>query len=322
VRFVDQNHGWLGLDDGLLATSDGGQTWRRQLGGTSVGRLWAFDTKHAWALTTGNVLYRTEDGLSWEPTQRTDAGVTLVQFVTPALGWSIQIQRLSTASGQYRETGTLLSSTDGGASWRSISDRPMTSACFLDERNGWGADGKEIFKTADAGHTWTLATDLAIADQGPWYPTIRCSDQTNARVQITEPYAALGHAPYLIYRTSNGGKSWVLEFREAYTLGQTTPTDTPQLGSYPSLFEPLADGGMWFVTCTPPAHTQDFLVIAPSGAVTTRAVVPFASCISDASFVDAQHGWVIGPEFHNDRTESVVVRTIDGGRTWDRLTTP
>jgi photosystem II stability/assembly factor-like uncharacterized protein len=242
-----------------------------------------------------------------------------VQFVTTEIGWSIQVQRLSAPAGQYRQVGVPFTSVDGGVSWRSIGDRSMTSVCFLDARNGWGADGKQIFKTADAGRTWSEVADLAITDNGPWYPTIRCADATNARVQITEPYAALSHAPYLMFRTNDGGKTWVLEYRESYTLGQTTPSDTPQLGSYPSRFETLRDGSTWVVTCTPPLDKQDFLVLSPTGAVRARAAVPFASCVNDASFVDAQHGWVVGPEYHPDETESVLIRTFDGGVSWERV---
>jgi photosystem II stability/assembly factor-like uncharacterized protein len=211
---------------------------------------------------------------------------------------------------------------DGGVSWRSIGDRSMTSVCFLDARNGWGADGKQIFKTTDAGRTWTEIADLAVADKGPWYPTIRCADATNARIQITEPYAALGHAPYLVFRTNDGGKTWLLEYRELYTLGQSTPSDIPQLGSYPSIIDTFRDGSTWVVTCTPPMDSQGFLVLSRAGSVTARGVVPFASCVNDASFVDAQHGWIIGPVYRPEGTESVVVRTRDTAGSWERVYPP
>src|SRR5207253_6358621 len=58
VRFVDRDHGWLGLNDGILGSIDGGTTWSRQLSGVPVGRLWAYDATNAWALS-GNDLYRT-----------------------------------------------------------------------------------------------------------------------------------------------------------------------------------------------------------------------------------------------------------------------
>jgi len=246
-----------------------------------------------------------------------------VQFVTPLVGWLVATQPTPVPfTGRVQLAGSLLGSTDGGLTWQPVSTRSIWSVCFTDERNGWGADGKVVFKTTDAGRTWTTLIDLTIADEGPWHPTIRCADATNARVQVTEPFAALSHRPYLMYRTSDGGKSWVLEYRELYTLGQTTPREIPQLGSYPSLFDALRDHDTWIVTCSPPAQTQEMLVLSPAGAVLGRGAIPFKSCVNDASFVDAQHGWVIGPEYHASETESVVLRTPDGGASWERIYPP
>ncbi len=322
VHFVDREHGWLGLSDGILASIDGGRTWSRQLSGVPVGGLSAYDARHAWA-PSGSDLYRTVDGVHWNHVSSAASEISEVQFVTPLVGWLVATQPTPVPfTGRVQLAGSLLGSTDGGLTWQPVSTRSIWSVCFTDERNGWGADGKVVFKTTDAGRTWTTLIDLTIADEGPWHPTIRCADATNARVQVTEPFAALSHRPYLMYRTSDGGKSWVLEYRELYTLGQTTPREIPQLGSYPSLFDALRDHDTWIVTCSPPAQTQEMLVLSPAGAVLGRGAIPFKSCVNDASFVDAQHGWVIGPEYHASETESVVLRTPDGGASWERIYPP
>lgn len=322
VRFVDRDHGWLGLSDGLLGTSDGGLTWTRQLSGKSIGHLWAYDASHAWALTTGSVLYRTDDGTNWQAAGQNDS-FTEVQFITPEIGWGVVPQTPPTPIGRpVQLAASVLQTVDGGITWHTVSAQSIWSICFIDERNGWGADGKQIYKTTDAGRNWTRIVDLAINDEGPWYPTVRCADGMSARVQITEPKAALSHAPYLMFRTNDGGTRWLLEYREPYTLGTTTPWNTPQLGSYPSMFDTLANGSTWLVTCTPPIDRQDFLVLSRTGAELARGTVPFASCVVDATFVDARHGWIIGPEFRGDRTENVLSRTTDNAQTWTRVYPP
>jgi hypothetical protein len=141
-------------------------------------------------------------------------------------------------------------------------------------------------------------------------------------VQITEPYAALSHVPYLVFRTTDAGRSWTLEYREGYTLGSTTPLGTPALGSYPSLMGALRDGTTWVLTCSPPTDVQDLVVLDRAGAVLDRQKAPFIACAHDASAVDARHVWAIDTEYRLEGTQVAsrtrLMRTMDGGRTWSR----
>jgi hypothetical protein len=130
-------------------------------------------------------------------------------------------------------------------------------------------------------------------------------------VQITEPNAAAGHAPYLVYRTNDGGRSWILEFREGYTLGTTTPPNTPQLGSFPSIMgSNLAGGRSWFMTCTPALDRQEFLFVGPTGETLARGPVPIPGCASDGQVLDGTNVIAV-----SGSTASVLA-TDDGGTTW------
>ena len=67
---------------------------------------------------------------------------------------------------------------------------------------------------------------------------------------------------------------------------------------------------------------QNFLVLSRTGAEIARGTVPFASCVVDATFVDARDGWIIGPDFRSDHNENVLSRTTDSAQTWTRVYPP
>src|SRR5262249_37566958 len=75
VRFVDENHGWIVGQDGLvLATADGGKTWTKQESNATfeesdgaVKRAYLFnvdatDAQNAWAVGDRSILTSTSDG--------------------------------------------------------------------------------------------------------------------------------------------------------------------------------------------------------------------------------------------------------------------
>jgi len=49
VYFSDPTHGWLGGDDGVAATTDGGATWQRVAAGMGIRAIAAADPQHVWA---------------------------------------------------------------------------------------------------------------------------------------------------------------------------------------------------------------------------------------------------------------------------------
>jgi photosystem II stability/assembly factor-like uncharacterized protein len=317
VRFIDPVHGWIGTDDGILGTSNGGATWDRQLASGSITRLWSYDATHAWALAGLSDLYRTVDGTAWikiGPLQSPPSLIVDVDVLSPELLWMITVPRTPDGPAPAQRFGSVVRSTDGGATWQVAGPHTMWSVCFDTPTDGIGAEAKQIFRTADAGRSWFPIATLAINDDGPyWYPTVACPNGTNVRLQVTEPNAALGHAPYLVYRTTDAGRTWLLEFREGYTLGTTTPPNTPQLGTYPSMFGAFAGGRTWFITCTPALDTQEFLLLGPAGETLARGPVPIPGCARSGQVIDQAHVIAI-----SGGTASVMV-TDNGGATWHAI---
>jgi photosystem II stability/assembly factor-like uncharacterized protein len=311
VRFVDTMRGWIGTDDGILGTKDGGGTWDRQLTGVSITKIWTYDDTRAWALGGEGAMYRTVDGTHWTPIEpKPNPPIAELDVFSPDLLWAIGVSPTS-APAPAQQIGHVMRSENGGLTWNVVGTRTMWSVCFDTPTDGMGAEGKQLFRSTDAGRTWSVIATLAINDDGPfWYPTLACPNGTNVRIQITEPNAALGHAPYLVYRTNDAGRTWMLEFREGYTLGTTTPPNTPQLGSYPSMFGAFAGGRTWLITCTPPVDMQEFLMLGPTGEVLARGPVPINGCARSGQVIDQTHVVAI-----SGGNASVLI-TDDAGVTW------
>src|SRR5438094_6288460 len=62
VHFVDRDHGWLALSDGILASIAGGTPSSRQVSGVRGEELRAHDATHSRPLS-GSDLYRTQHGV-------------------------------------------------------------------------------------------------------------------------------------------------------------------------------------------------------------------------------------------------------------------
>ncbi|MGH2452041.1 MAG: WD40/YVTN/BNR-like repeat-containing protein, partial [Candidatus Limnocylindria bacterium] len=317
VRFADARNGWLGVEDGILGTSDGGRTWSRQLESERVVRISALDPRHAWALAADSTLYRTVDGSTWRSVPATTPPIREVFFIDAEVGWGIA--SATDSSGEGLRTyppryppGTLLQTTDGGEVWRPITERSIRSVCFADRRSGWGADGDEVLTTADGGRTWRSVFVSGLEVGGPWRPSLVCDGMAAARVQLAGFGAALSHAPYVVYRTSDGGRSWTLEYAEGYTLGASLPTRVPGLGSYPSILGTLDDGRTWVVTCTPPVDGQRFHILRNDGGVEASGTIPLPSCAIAAQIIDRDHIVAVGYR----ASRSWLVASSDGGLTW------
>jgi photosystem II stability/assembly factor-like uncharacterized protein/tetratricopeptide (TPR) repeat protein len=137
IELENDGAGWLVGDGGLvLTTDDGGATWGHP-GGVDLSagaasqcdwRSAARSGSHAWIVgSPGSIILHTTDaGRTWE-TLRTGQSLPLadVEFVDPSHGFAVGAM------------GTILATTDGGATWKrqsSTGRRAALWACFADAR--------------------------------------------------------------------------------------------------------------------------------------------------------------------------------------------
>jgi len=168
VYFADEHTGWLIAERDvfklrtndearsyLMATEDGGLTWRQvfleQLDvNARLVRASFADSQTGWVFGETGVVFATRDGgVSWTrqnlPTKRLLLGGT---FIDDTRGWLV-------GAGS-----TILQTRDGGNTWQNgtVQDSRgtrFTGASFVGERLGWavGSAG-QVFATSDGGRIW------------------------------------------------------------------------------------------------------------------------------------------------------------------------
>jgi photosystem II stability/assembly factor-like uncharacterized protein len=166
VHFVDERRGWaVGGKGALLATEDGGRTWRARRSPTedALRDVYFSDQQTGWLVCERSIyqlkevdeprayLLRTTDGgETWqrvEPAgQDVDARLTGMAFADATRGFV------------FGELGALYATVDGGRTWarrRVPTKHLLLDAAFVGPRHGWlvGA-GATLLYTTDGGETW------------------------------------------------------------------------------------------------------------------------------------------------------------------------
>ncbi|MEZ4649857.1 MAG: T9SS type A sorting domain-containing protein [Candidatus Eisenbacteria bacterium] len=167
VRFVDSNHG-VAVGAGIIRTTDGGDTWSLPVSLISM-RGWMYDlaflddqTGYAIGETYDDfytsywgVLYQTHDGgATW-----TDTIVTREDQGQNTEFRAIECPGAGTfyAGSLWGVAGsTLFKSTDAGASWTPLDfRRSVNDLWFSSPEIGYAATSVGISRTTDGGATWT-----------------------------------------------------------------------------------------------------------------------------------------------------------------------
>jgi hypothetical protein len=118
VFFVDTQHAWIAGDNGtILATRDGGTTWKQQTSGTAemLESLFFIDASRGWAVgLRGTILATRDGGTTWKPqSSRTSEWLFSVHFADASHGWVVGL------------AGLILATTDGGVTWTPQVDKEI-----------------------------------------------------------------------------------------------------------------------------------------------------------------------------------------------------
>ena len=244
VAFGTPLHGYISLPDGrVLATEDGGGTWRRVGTAPPLRALDAVSSGLLFGLS-GRVLLRSRDGgRTWSRLHRFRAegevgpGAGAVEFVDRDHGWV-------SARG-----GPLYRTVDGGRRWTAAGpscgrlDLYVGGFSFLDRRHGFAVCGgqpatimqhRTYLRTSDGGTTWHVVragifdgyvTALAyvstrVGFQAADRDGIRSvtggrgalfADDADDVASMSWPSARVGYAVLFhggLFRTADGGRTW------------------------------------------------------------------------------------------------------------------
>jgi photosystem II stability/assembly factor-like uncharacterized protein len=314
----------------VLRTSDGGENWETAAGGDTVTRFGDLRsvcfTDARSGFLCGDSIYRTSDG-----------GTTWTSLAAP-VGPDTKYISVSVAGSSgwlVRSDGTVLSSTDAGASWQTVrSGAPgdsMRSVHVFDGSSvivaGSTATSPATFATTDGGAHWDVHEMTTDNDEG--MTAITFVDRYNG--WMTDSTG--------LFRTRNGGTTWdflgdtiipfasparVIHFRDTLRgwmvgdLGMVLRTYDG--GAHWDVHEMTTDNdeGMTAITFV---DRYNGWMTDSSGLFRTRnggttwdflgdTIIPFASPARVIHFRDTLRGWMVGDL-------GMVLRTYDGGWTWE-----
>ena len=326
--FADAAHGWLTLGATILATSDGGVTWRRQAEAPArILAMGAASPLAAWAETEAGYLVTADAGQSWQraaerpadPTPRLSqpdltpagpdgGGYPFCSGSTPFAGAYFALDgrtawAFCTSSGGDHYTWRHLYRTDdGGQSWELLTDDPpyppfgTPDLIFIDGAHGWLAGWGVLSATDDGGRTWR---NLGLVEEG----------ETARAPQLLSPQQGFVIAERhndgrnALLRTDDGGATW----RHVY--GAPAPAPWP---SGPVRF--FADG-----SGVGAGENGAILATRDAGRTWTQVGALSANCqfglqVSALSFPDRMHGWAT--VLCGGTPAPALFRTTDGSATW------
>jgi photosystem II stability/assembly factor-like uncharacterized protein len=248
--------------------------------------------------------------------QRTPEPQMQTSGVTARLrGVSAVSDRVAWASGA---NGTVLRTADGGASWQVLTvpdaaDLDFRDVDAVDERTAYllsigPGDASRIYKTVDAGATWTL--QFRNADPKMFFDAMAFRDPATGYV-VSDSV----DGQFVVLRTDQGGKSW------ERIPAASFPPALPGEGAYAASGTNVAVHGdhVWIATTA-----SRVLRSSDGGGSWLVAAAPLptgpSAGIFSIAFRNASNGIVVGGDYKQEKAAvQNLALTYDGGATW-RLT--
>lgn len=213
MYFADERHGWIVDSFSVWCTEDGGLAWRRCFSPTGSGlgegqpaRYFQVNSRVAWVTATNGEVYRTRDGGQTWQRQTLGKGTSFegAFFIDEDTGW------LGGWPG-----GGIYHTKDGGNTWQlqlretATNNIAIDSIHFIDKAEGWAV-----------GRVWpvqvtrepTKGLVLHTVDGGQnWRPVqLKVNELFYKQIYFTDAKHGWLVARDNIYRTTDGGKSWII----------------------------------------------------------------------------------------------------------------
>jgi len=224
-----------------------------------------------------------------------------------------------TAVGDY---GTILRSTNGGATWTSQSSgttRSLNGVSFTDANNGTAVgDYGKILRTTNGGATWTSQS----SGIGNWLHGVSFTDANNG--------TAVGANGWIL-RTTNGGATWTSPLPSAFVnrhgVSFTDANNGTVVGANGTILRTTNGGTSWtsqssgttnilYGVSFTDANTGTVVGVGGTivrttngGATWTSQLSGTTNSLNGVSFTDANTGTAVGGS-------GTILRTTNGGATW------
>ena len=176
IDFLDENYGWVGGDEQLAFTTNGGVTWE-----IIPFENYGYRLLHFFDETTGIATRKNYDTYETEIVRTTDGGYTWnIQCITNAMNSIHFIGDEGWLVGYDGTNPTILHTTDTGLTWEELAPPNvlylnLQDVYFKDSLNGWIVGNLGVWRTIDGGNTWnsvpidvTLGEAIAFSEDGQW----------------------------------------------------------------------------------------------------------------------------------------------------------
>jgi len=304
-------------------SSDGGATWQRHPM-SLAGWRWkvaGWPGGSVCAVGPSTIVTSADAGASWQP--RSGGFIDTLYDVDCAGGavWALGARwdadspflldflvSLQEAWGWRPQMGVLLHAPDG-VTWREepLPDGLSLSAiAFGDQARGWAIGSTDVWSLdLDEGGDTVFATNDG---GGSWASQLNLADRTFSHICAVDAGRAWAATPTSVFRTTDGGLTW-------------QESALPSAGEVDDLV--FADALHGWATGRDTGGVNNVVFATVDGGVTWQAhAFPQAEepkALDAASFVDADHGWVLTGYYEEDQS---LLRTADGGVTWSAVTVP
>lgn len=310
----------------ILRTHDGGAHWERMannLGNAPVA-LFMWDALRGIVVGESGHVYRTTNGFATITGAQnpTFGELSCVHFVNDTLGWAGSL------------TGKIFRSTNGGVSWMQMnSGQPasnfMTAIQFLDTQTGYAScSGGEMLKSTDGGLTWQGV--------GPFDQLVLPRDLHFFNDQVG---VAVGSAGEVI-RTIDGGATWdSIPSNTTYTMRDLDAVGDTLVacGDFGRLIRSTDAGLTWAVIQVGTSDHQSLSLTTGGTALlgtdgriqrsndlgsnwSVLVEGTWHTRINKVSFANGDTGVAVGWQTTGG-LESGLLRTVDGGRLWQKAGT-
>ncbi len=207
--------------------------------------------------------------------------------------------------------GALYRTQNAGATWQRIAvPVRVQSVCFTSATQGFAAYANSVYRTNDAGGSWRLVYRAPLQAPSGAFGAVLCRG-SEVVLQVAGMGAAMGHAAYIAFLSSDGGASWQASIEENYTHPGAPGVNAPEgPGSYPGPFTLTAGGEPVYGGSTPALNAAAVGTVR-AGALVAHAVSGAAS-LAGIAFPTASEGWALTSGSGGGR----ILHTTDGGATW------
>jgi len=236
-------------------------------------------------------------------------------MVNSTTGWAAGGRHWDQSVKRYK--GTMLFTSNAGDTWSRQTvgiDVNLWDVHFIDASHGWAVgDSGACVQTTNGGSDWIkveIGTNLN-------FKSVYFTDSQNGWVVANEPVHYRFEHPDAwackIWHTSDGGSTWLVQNLPAKAgLIHSIYFQTSLIGW--AIGVKNVNVGVFVDTQCAAYFTTD------GGQTWVEKFSPeYKLVFTDISFVDDNHGWLVGFASSSAENGGSVFRTVDGGATWSRI---